>query len=191
MGARQYSSLLGRFLEVDPVLGGCENDYVYPSNPVGQSDIAGTFSIALGYTLGTSSLSAAAYMSKVASNFGSVFPISGAPNRLPQIGGGLDLSVGLLRFPVYVSKRSATGWTFGTGAIHPDYPGWVSFNFTRNRSGVMRLTVRAYVPDYSLAAGGSFVGGGPLGYAFRKRIYRGIANRMWRGFSANLRSQRW
>ena len=41
MGARQYSSLLGRFLEVDPILGGNANDYAYVSDPVGMSDLDG------------------------------------------------------------------------------------------------------------------------------------------------------
>ena len=41
MGARQYSSLLGRFLEVDPVLGGNANDYTYPLDPLNQSDLDG------------------------------------------------------------------------------------------------------------------------------------------------------
>ena len=43
MGARQYSSLLGRFLEVDPVLGGNANDYAYVSDPVGMSDLDGNW----------------------------------------------------------------------------------------------------------------------------------------------------
>ena len=41
MGARQYSSLLGRFFEVDPVLGGNDNDYTYPLDPLNQSDLDG------------------------------------------------------------------------------------------------------------------------------------------------------
>jgi RHS repeat-associated protein len=41
MGARPYSPSLGRFLAVDPVEGGCENDFVYPSDPVNSSDLAG------------------------------------------------------------------------------------------------------------------------------------------------------
>ena len=42
MGARQYSPLLGRFLEVDPVEGGSANDYDYTdADPVNQSDLTG------------------------------------------------------------------------------------------------------------------------------------------------------
>ena len=41
MGARGYMPTLGRFLEVDPVEGGNENDYIYPADPVNQSDLDG------------------------------------------------------------------------------------------------------------------------------------------------------
>jgi len=44
MGARVYIPVLGRFLSVDSVQGGTENNYVYPLDPVNDSDIAGTFS---------------------------------------------------------------------------------------------------------------------------------------------------
>lgn len=42
MGARRYSALLGRFLEVDPIVGGVENAYVYPADPVNDFDVEGT-----------------------------------------------------------------------------------------------------------------------------------------------------
>lgn len=41
MGARQYSPIVGRFLEVDPVEGGTANDYEYVTDPVNQVDLDG------------------------------------------------------------------------------------------------------------------------------------------------------
>jgi RHS repeat-associated protein len=44
MGARQYSPLLGRFLEIDPIEGGSANDYDYVNGePVSTFDLAGTW----------------------------------------------------------------------------------------------------------------------------------------------------
>ena len=45
MGARVYIPILGRFAQVDPIEGGTDNNYVYPTDPVNDFDLDGTFSI--------------------------------------------------------------------------------------------------------------------------------------------------
>ena len=48
MGVRLYNPATGKFLSVDPVPGGNENDYDYPNNPIDSFDLLGQWSVNVG-----------------------------------------------------------------------------------------------------------------------------------------------
>lgn len=46
MGVRLYNSSTGRFLTRDPIHGGNDNSYVYPTDPIGSQDLTGEYECA-------------------------------------------------------------------------------------------------------------------------------------------------
>ncbi|MEU6347183.1 RHS repeat-associated core domain-containing protein [Streptomyces sp. NPDC046977] len=145
MGVRLYDPTVGRFLTRDSEADGGANAYSYCSgDPVNCSDPTGLFDYEITYRIGWSKVSASRFFGFVKANFGAVFPIAGHPNKLPGVGTRINLHVGPAPFPVRVASMNSHYWKFDTLKGHPDYPGYISFDFKKKKNGDMTLTVHGH-----------------------------------------------
>ena len=108
MGVRLYVPALGRLLQVDPIESGGTNDYVWASDPIGQSDLSGKCFL-VWCSVGDAVDDISGVLG-VAAMFGCL--VCGAVSAVLSIGSGI----------VKVANGDAGGWldiaagaTFGTG----------------------------------------------------------------------------
>ncbi|WP_258054882.1 DNRLRE domain-containing protein [Streptomyces sp. Ru71] len=140
MGVRLYDSATGRFLQIDPVQGGNDNNYEYcRGNPVGCTDVSGAYSYTYSYDLGYFWSSAKEVFSWVRHHFW-VFPFTGCGSTL-SYGERCNLAYGV--FPVRVVELGKTYWKFKSLKGHLEGAGkTIKFSFSKSW-GRVKLTVSA------------------------------------------------
>jgi RHS repeat-associated protein len=128
---RYYDPATEQFLSVDPEVDVTGTPYAFTaSDPVNGSDPSGLWVYNQSYNLGLPSFgfSPSQVLPMVAENFGSLFPVPGHASVLRQ-GEQMWLHQAIFPAPIVVSSVTSTGWTFATKFLHPDWPGYISFNF--------------------------------------------------------------
>nr|WP_249409123.1 PA14 domain-containing protein [Frigoribacterium sp. CFBP 8751] len=153
MGARQYVAGLGRFLEVDPVEGGVDNDYVYPNDSVNKVDLTGQYQYTYTNLVGSTKKygSAARAFSVFKNNPQKIFPFSVSCTRFVN-NGSCNLSVPNIPFgkgkgKVKVTLGSDSVKFTVSAAGYFDPPGSTITFRVFSRNGNLYLQQKGYAPN--------------------------------------------
>jgi len=144
MGMRLYNPVTGRFLSMDPVLGGSANKYDYAwQDPVNQFDTSGKYAYHYTYFVGVYFHTATSTMSWVATHFDDVFPFYNTPHTI-RVGQVINLDY---FNPVRVISITNTGFYLYSLPGHSEGPDKTIHFWFSESWGWTTLHVQAWGPD--------------------------------------------
>ncbi|WP_204287290.1 RHS repeat domain-containing protein, partial [Microbispora amethystogenes] len=157
MGVRLYNPATGRFLQVDPVVGGNGNDYEYCfGDPLNCRDLDGKFSYSFTFQLMEKPGKPKGALNWMRYNIRKVFPFQGCGSTL-YLGEVCKLQIPLWgTAPVKIVQLTSTSWTFEALKGHFDPTGSkITFSFGQYK-GHLTFTVHARGPNSGLVQGNVF-----------------------------------